>query len=121
MRQLLDSGGLYDRQGHFFKRVQGLQLLTAATLPPLGGGGGCWSGGGSGRWQRHFFPMCVQGAEPCLVHAGEQLLLPCLGPLASVARRIAEAGLTLTLTVTLALKLNPNPIPNPNAGSPRQG
>ena len=115
MRQLLDSGGLYDRQGHFFKRVQGLQLLTAATLPPLGGGGGggggggCWSGGGSGRWQRHFFPMCVQGAEPCLVHAGEQLLLPCLGPLASIARRIAEAGLTLTL----ALTLNPSPSPNP--------
>ena len=115
MRQLLDSGGLYDRQGHFFKRVQGLQLLTAATLPPLGGGGGggggggCWSGGCSGRWQRHFFPMCVQGAEPCLVHAGEQLLLPCLGPLASIARRIAEAGLTLAL----ALTLNPNPNPKP--------
>ena len=39
--------------------------------------------------------MCVHGAEPALVHAGEQLLLPGLGPLASIARRVAEAAVEL--------------------------
>jgi hypothetical protein len=41
----------------------------------------------------------VQGSEPALVHAGEQLLLPGLGHLASIARRWSLSQLTVIILV----------------------
>jgi dynein heavy chain len=56
LRQLLDSGGMYDRDKLFFKELADTLLLCAAA-PPGGGRSAL-----SQRFTRHFHVLCVPPA-----------------------------------------------------------